>query len=399
MHLLQQLILILEIKKMSWRPKWKSHEKSDFWEKLIAEIPDEEPEDYLMEKERTAPRWLNWGMKKWIKYECDYEHKVVYITWNRPEKLNAGCPYPAAWASKMAREDPDCKAIVMRGSGRGFSAGYDITPVVGFGQGGRRPGYGTGDRGEFESAAERFSLTFREYYKCDFLRGCLWDNPLPIIGVVHGFCIAGGNDVLSRCDIIFADEDALFGYNILRGRPLPAMHTFSPWLFGMRKSKEICFTGNLISAQDAYDCGYVNKVLPHEELEEYSDMIAREMAALPRVTISLSKRAINHYYDSIGKRTQEDYCEAMRALASTWMGKDENDYGSDAWRKATMAKGLSYHLRERGKPFVEADRWWREKYAARPKYEKGSKEDGWASRPEVVAELKKQEKVKKKEAK
>jgi enoyl-CoA hydratase len=277
----------------------------------------------------------------------------------------------------VARDDPDCKAIVIRGNGRAFCAGYDITPDIGYGSQGRMI------RGESDprlpgstSAAERFSQSHRETYKCDFFRSRIYDNPKPIICAVHGFCIAGGNDYSTKTDLIFASPDALFGYNILRNGPRGgiAPHTFAPWLFGARKSKEICFTGNLFSAEEMYFAGAINKVILKEHFEDYVDNIARHIATLPSVVISLSKRAINFYYDMLGKREYEDYAEAMRAFAGTWIGKPD-EYASLDWDKATRAKGLSYHLRERDKPFWKSDAWWRQAVAARPKYDTGTKEN------------------------
>jgi hypothetical protein len=178
------------------------------------------------------------------------------------------------------------------------------------------------------------------------------------------------------------------------------MHTFNPWFFSIKKAKEICYTGNLIPAAELYNVGYINKILAKEEIEDYVDMIAKEIAALPSVTISLTKRGIQNYYDSIGKRTSEDFAEAMRAMARAWVGGGPDEYGSIEWDRATRAKGLSYHLRERGRPFREADALWRERVAARPKFETGTKEKGWEERSDVIAARRKekelQEKMKKK---
>jgi hypothetical protein len=165
---------------------------------------------------------------------------------------------------------------------------------------------------------------------------------------------------------------------------------------GFAKTRELCFTGNLIPAQELYNAGYVAQVVSKEKIEDYVDTMAQAMANLPSATLAVNKRSINNYLDAIGKRTQEDYAEALRALCGSYTGGDEHEYGSRAWAKATNAKGLSYHLRERDGPFAEADRWWRERVAARPKYETGTKEKGWDQRPDVIAARKKAEELKKK---
>jgi enoyl-CoA hydratase/carnithine racemase len=381
-----------------WVPKWKRHEKSDYWQNLTETWPDEEPEPKSRESDvwtyaggmsKIQDEWLKYGMKKFIDYSCDYEHKIVYITWNRPEKLNAGCPYPASEASLVARDDPDCKVIVWRGNGRAFGAGYDITPDIGYGSHGRS----ARELGDI-SGAVRFSESHREMYKHDFFRSRLWDNPKPILVMVHGYCIAGANDSSTKCDLVYATPDAIFGHSIMaRGTPSAASHTFNPFLFGFAKAREICYTGNLIPAQELYNVGYLAKVMSRDEIEEHVDCMAQSMANLPSVTLAINKRSINNHLDSVGKREHEDFVEAMRALCGSYTGGDEHEYGSREWAKATRQKGLSYHLRARDGPFGEADSWWRERVAARPKFETGTKEKGWEERQEVIAARKKQKKI------
>jgi enoyl-CoA hydratase/carnithine racemase len=375
-----------------WVPKWKRHDKSDYWQKLTETWPDEPPEkltqetryhyDYAGGVLKAQDLWLKYGMKKFIDYSCDYENKIVYITWNRPEKLNAGCPCPACEASLVARDDPDCKVIVWRGNGRAFGAGYDITPDIGYGcKGGVM---GTSVVVE-RSGAVRYAEGHREEAKNDWYRIRCWDNPKPILVMVHGYVIAGANDSSTKCDLVYATPDALFGHSILpRGTPSIASHTFNPFLFGFAKAREICYTGNLLPAQEMYNVGYVAKVLPKNEIEEHVDCMAQSMANLPSVTLAINKRAINNHLDAIGKRAHEDYVIALRSLCGSYKGGDEHDYGSRAWAAATRAKGLSYHLRARDGPFAEADSWWRERVAARPKFEKGRLEEGWEARKDVL---------------
>jgi enoyl-CoA hydratase/carnithine racemase len=125
------------------------------------------------------------------------EDKIVRLTLNRPEKLNA-------LSQKLLHEldlvmdeymaDPDASVIIIRGAGRAFSAGYDL-------QGTQQPGSGftvTSDRLGLHRTIERWQR--------------LWTLPKPTIAQVHGYCLAGGTEFVGHCDIVFASEDALFGH-------------------------------------------------------------------------------------------------------------------------------------------------------------------------------------------
>jgi hypothetical protein len=179
--------------------------------------------------------------------------------------------------------------------------------------------------------------------------------------------------MLAHCDIIIAADNALFAYPPVRwGNAAGSPITFWPYYVGLRKSKELAFTGNMMSAEEAYNFHWVNRVVPYDKLEEETDKFARAMASLPLNTLVIAKRSINNFYESMGLRSQLDYAEALKAFAGNYPG---TEVGSPKWRDTRPKEvGLSAFLRERDAAFVEVDRWWREIAAARPKFEKGSKE-------------------------
>jgi enoyl-CoA hydratase len=220
---------------------------------------------------------------------------------------------------------------------------------------------------------EGYSQGHREWLMTDYYHRCLWDNPKPIIGSVHGFCLAGFCNMLAHCDIIIAADNAIFGYPPVRWGNAGAPQTFWPHYVGLRKAKELALTGNFMSAQEAYNFHWVNKVVPLEKLEEETDKFSRAMASLPLNTLVIAKRSINNFYESMGLKSQLDYVEALKAFAFTYPG---TEVGSPHWRSTRPKEiGLSAFLRERDAAFVEVDRWWRERHAARPKFERGTKEE------------------------
>lgn len=332
-------------------------EPSDFWKKEMAKIPDE-PKPPAWVKPNQDHEWIPYLTKQRIRYEVDTEHKVGYVIMNRPEKLNAGCPYLVCHASLLARDDPDVKVIVVKSVGRAFCAGYDMSPVA------RHP--------EKVGAPKRVRpWGHRERQMSEFYRNHLWDNPKPIIVSAHGFVTAGAVNMSSFCDIVISSEDAIFGYPVLRDRGGgDGARAVWPHYWGLRKAKEICFLGSYVTAQEAYIRGFVNRVVSREKLEEETDIIARAMATLSSDGLRRVKLQMNAYYDGqLGLRTYLD-------VAQTGFPTDRSkipagDYGSQKWYDDMMAGGLANFLRARDGPFAEIDRWWREKVAARPKFEKG----------------------------
>src|SRR4029078_9080105 len=144
-------------------------------------------------------------------------------------------------ALERAADDSTVHVAVVRGAGRAFSAGYDVTPSGGLAATGAR-----GARLQLER----------------IVRGWLaiWDLPLPVIAEVHGFCLAGGTQLASICDVTCVADDARIGTPQL---PLGAGYvaSFWAWFVGPKKAKEVFFeTGAHLSADEAVADGLFNCV-------------------------------------------------------------------------------------------------------------------------------------------
>lgn len=133
----------------------------------------------------------------------DIDH-VARITLNRPEKLNAlsvGLQIELIQAAKQAEADPSIHAVIIRGAGRAFCAGYDITP--------------TPERAELQAGRtirndiSRMEETVGRWHT-------LWNLRIPTVAQVHGYCLAGGTDLALHCDMIIAAEDARIGFTPVR---------------------------------------------------------------------------------------------------------------------------------------------------------------------------------------
>src|SRR5579884_2576879 len=157
----------------------------------------------------------------------DYEYVIVddpapgvrRITMNRPEKRNA-LFHPLRRdifaALKEADQDDSVRVMVLRGAGKSWSAGYDLG---GGNEGHDMPYYTPGGDGQWPRHVTEGWMS-------------IWDLAKPVIAQVHGYCLAGGSEMATGCDLVYVAEDAQIGYPAVRFG-VPDMH-FHPWTIGMR---------------------------------------------------------------------------------------------------------------------------------------------------------------------
>ena len=218
-------------------------------------------------------------------------HELIgTLTLNRPEKLNAMTPALIAEmgeALTAIERDPEIKVVVIRGAGRAFCAGYDLT--VGLG----------------ESGSERYTVdddqrTLRRYIE-HWLR--LRDLPKPIIAMVHGYCLAGGTQLAISTDVIFVADNASIGFPSI---PAGAgyVSAFWHWMVGPHRTKYMAFLpGSRISGKEAEALGFATRAFPAERLEEETYDYARRVSKVPAQKLRLEKLAINRAADIQGFRT------------------------------------------------------------------------------------------------
>ncbi len=245
---------------------------------------------------------------EYIVYEM-VEDKIARLTLNRPEKMNAMSPKLLAELEEaleaFARDD-DASVLILRGAGRAFCAGYDLTPPP---KGGGKFTI-THDRWAMRRHVERWQR--------------LWNLPKPTIAQVHGYCLAGATELAGHCDLLFAAEDAQFGHPA--GRTLGVLPTLSMWpyLIGMRRTKEFLFTGDSMTAAEALEYGLVNRVVPRERLDEEVLAYARRVAKVPVDMLTLHKAATNRFFELMGVYAAEQSASEFDAIAhATPTAKEE----------------------------------------------------------------------------
>ncbi len=227
--------------------------------------------------------------------------QVRRITLNRPEKRN---PLSNELRTQMfhALEDsdtnPDVRVTIIRGAGSCFSAGYDLASNVSKDQ----PFYTPAGLGNWpRHVVEGFFH--------------MWDMAKPIIAQVHGYCLAGGTELATACDLVYVADDAKIGYPVVRSIS-PPDNQFYPWIVGLRRAMELMLTGDHMSGLEAVESGFANRAFPEAELEENVLRIAERVAKTPSDLQQINKRAVHRQMDAMGIRAGIRAGTEMQQLAT-----------------------------------------------------------------------------------
>ncbi len=252
---------------------------------------------------------------------------VLHITLNRPEKLNAlnpGLLREVLDEVRRAEGDPQVGAIVIKGAGRSFCAGFDITPT-----GGPAPGEKSirTDINEMGRSSGRMSE--------------IWNLTKPVVAQVHGYCLAGGTDLALHCDIIIAAEDARFGFPPVRDMGAPATHMWT-YLVGPQWAKRILLTGDMIDGKTAERIGLALKAVPAAQLEEEAQTLAAHIAGVPYELLAANKSICNKAIELMGRSLLQELARETDAIA-------HRSEAAIAFSRLAREKGLKAALAERSR--------------------------------------------------
>lgn len=201
---------------------------------------------------------------------------VGILTLNRPDKMN---PLSQQMLGELAnafaelRADPDVHVVLVTGAGRAFSAGGDINDMLG----------GT--------------------LKLDYVSGLTLGKTMaaiqgiekPVICALNGVAAGGGAGLALACDVIYASEKARFSEIYVNIGMLPDMGNlwFLPRIVGPAKAKELCFSGEIIDAQEMYRLGIAQKLFPPEELLPKTLEFCKKLAMGPQIPYRMIKTFID----------------------------------------------------------------------------------------------------------
>lgn len=219
---------------------------------------------------------------------------VRRLTLNRPTKRNAlshRLRTELFDALRAGDADETVRVLVIRGGGPCFSAGYDLAqdPAESLPWGQTRADGGWARhvlQGWFE----------------------MMDLATPVIAQVHGYCLAGGTELATACDLVYVAEDAQIGYPPVRSMSSPDM-AWHVWMMGMRRAMEAMLTGDSMNGIEAVEAGFANRAFPRERLDDEVLAIARRVAKVEPDLQALNKRVVHRAMEVMGMR------DGMRATA------------------------------------------------------------------------------------
>jgi len=244
--------------------------------------------------------------------------KVVILTLNRPERLNAISRDMLNELSKKmveANRDPEIRCIVLTGAGRGFCAGLDLVDV---GQG----GIGSGESRGSNRPRQLFDLR-------DAPITVMWNIDTPVMCALTGAAAGYGMDITLLCDIRIAAESAKMAAVTAKRNVVPESGGtwLLPRLIGWAKAAELYYRGRTVGAGECLEMGLVNTVVPDDKLMETALEWAQEIADNAPLAVQTTKRmmrmGLEESYDTsvdhlmvhlAGMFASEDFQEGVKAF-------------------------------------------------------------------------------------
>lgn len=256
--------------------------------------------------------------------------QVATVLLHRPNRLNAINRLMAIEVKEAltkAENDPQVKVVIIRGSNGHFSAGVDLKDVYDLPQ----------------PIGDQPSEVWREHLETLlFVSLKLWEISKPTIAVVEGNALGGAADWVLSADLAIATNEAKIGEPEIRfGAAPPTL--MLPWVVGIRKAKELLFTGDTIGAEEALQYGIFNKVVTSDKLEEEVTRLTEKLVKIPTSALKLTKKSINKTYELQHLRDALDY--NLETSISMFFLKKENDIATTA--RLIREEGLKAFLQKK----------------------------------------------------
>lgn len=244
------------------------------------------------------------------------EH-IATITISRPEKLNALDPTTVSELARVVTEllGKDApRAVILTGAGKAFVAGADIAAMATL---------STTDARRFAEAGHRVAA---------LIEGA----PFPVIAAVNGFALGGGCELALACDFIYASERARFGQPEVKLGVIPGFGGTQRLArrVGIGKARELCYTGDIIGADEALRIGLVSAVFPAEELIAKTLEAAARIAQQGPLAVAAAKRVLLRGED----QSLASACELEVQAFAHLFGTEDQREGMRAFIEKRTAK-------------------------------------------------------------
>lgn len=264
---------------------------------------------------------------------------VAWVTLNRPHRLNA-------LSDKLLEElglvldrlgRVKHRVVVIRGAGRAFCSGYDISPE------GMEIGY----------AAARTPVEDRDRLAANIeLYTRIWRHPQPVVAAVHGYCIGGGSQLASLCDITVVAEDATIMASpslLIGGGYLSPLWVH---LVGPKRAKLMSFdAGHRIDGKTAVEWGWATHAVPADEFDQHIRELAASIARTPGNVLRMKKEALNRATELQGLLTYA----RMGAETDALLHQSAEVKEVQSWIRETGLKAAIARFNAEGAPDLEGE--------------------------------------------
>lgn len=282
---------------------------------------------------------------KTVKYETI--GNVARVSLNRPEThntMNAQLIKDLDEAVRYADADPDIRVIIIRGEGRSFSSGHDLSanPKDPLQQELR-------DR-HSESVETRLDAEEEYYYEPNLT---IRNLRKPTIAALKGHVVLGALMTALMCDLVVAEESTNLWNPSLRHAGSGGEVMVLPWEIGVRKTKEILWTGDSIDVWEAQRLGMINRVVKDGTLDAECLRLAERIALMPPRAVALTKRSLNKMQEIQGMLVAFEHHFLLHQLGHAT--REAADWNAEA-RKRALEGGFQAWLEYRDGPFREQAR-------------------------------------------
>jgi enoyl-CoA hydratase len=234
---------------------------------------------------------------------------VAWIVFNRPEKLNAlDIPGWREFGRLLdeAAADRDIRCLILAGEGRAFLAGHDVAEMVEHTEHFRDGSFTIGDLHEGQKFLQD---TTRKMRRARF----------PVIAAVQGYAVGAGCEVTLAADLVVAAETAMFGFpEVNVGVTITNGGTFLlPRKVGLARARELAYTGEFITAAEAYRIGLANRLVPEAQLRPEAQKLALRIASRAPLAVEAHKTMIDRGQESSLETMMNFETEALVVTART----------------------------------------------------------------------------------
>jgi dihydroxynaphthoic acid synthetase len=256
----------------------------------------------------------------------EVENGVAWLTIHRPRFQNAFREQTLdemIHAFRSTREDPSIACAVVTGSGdTAFSAGGDFHAMMRL------------------NRANAYMWNDRMLGLAMTIRGL----PIPVIAMVNGWCMGGGNELALWCDVVIASENAVFGQTGAKVGACPTVGAtqYLPRMIGERLAREMIFLARTFTAREALEIGLINKVVPKGELLAATRQWCETIKGHSPQTLRATKKSLNHESDELYASWQH----GMELLANIW-GTEESLEGMRAFLEKRKPDFQKFRLRSK----------------------------------------------------